>query len=54
MCNGSPDKIRGIGTIKIKIYDKVLRTLIGVQHVPNLKKNPISLGELDTSACKFF
>lgn len=37
-------KIIGIGTIRIRIYDKIVRTLT---HILDLKKNPISLSTLD-------
>lgn len=46
MGNNSTCKIVGVGTIRIKMYDGVVRTLIGVRHNPNLKKNLISLGTL--------
>ncbi|KAE8683204.1 hypothetical protein F3Y22_tig00111213pilonHSYRG00462 [Hibiscus syriacus] len=38
--------IVGIGDIIIKMYDGSVRTLSGVRHIPNLKKNLISLGTL--------
>lgn len=44
MDNGIPCKILGIGTVKIKMHDGVLRTLTSVRHVPDLKMNLISLG----------
>lgn len=50
MGNGTPCKILG-GTIIIKMFDGVLRTMIGDQHVPNLKRNLILLGELDFDGC---
>lgn len=54
MDNGKSCKILEIVIIKIKIYDGVLRTLISVRHVPNLKMNLISLGELDFRGCTTF
>ncbi|KAE8653948.1 hypothetical protein F3Y22_tig00117056pilonHSYRG00559 [Hibiscus syriacus] len=38
--------IVGIGDVRIKMYDGSVRTLSGVQHIPDLKKNLISLGTL--------
>ena len=42
-------KVFGIGTIKIKMFDNVVRTLGEVRQVPKVKKNLISLGTLDSS-----
>ncbi|KAE8721016.1 hypothetical protein F3Y22_tig00017599pilonHSYRG00003 [Hibiscus syriacus] len=38
--------IVGIGDIRIKMYDGSFRTLCGVRHIPDLKKNLISFGTL--------
>ncbi|KAE8715770.1 hypothetical protein F3Y22_tig00110160pilonHSYRG00432 [Hibiscus syriacus] len=38
--------IVGIGDVRIKMYDGSIRTLSGVRHVPDLKKNLISLDTL--------
>ena len=35
------------------MYDGIVRTLAEVRHVPDLKKNLISLGALDSDGCKF-
>lgn len=43
----------GIGTIRIKMFDGVVRTLTNIKHVPELKKNLISLGMLDSIRCSF-
>ena len=53
MGNNMPCKIIGIGSIKIRIDDGIFRTLSNVWHVPNLKKNLISLGTLDSNGYKF-
>lgn len=37
----------GIGTVTLKLVDGVPRTLQGVRHVPELRRNLISLGMLD-------
>ncbi|TXG63619.1 hypothetical protein EZV62_010613 [Acer yangbiense] len=42
-------KVTGIGTVKLKMHDGVIRTLSNVKFVPDLKRNPISLGVLDAS-----
>ncbi|KAK4431089.1 Retrovirus-related Pol polyprotein from transposon TNT 1-94 [Sesamum alatum] len=38
--------IVGIGDVRIKMYDGTVRTLCDVRHIPELKKNLISLGTL--------
>ena len=45
-------EIVGIGTIKLKMYDGTIRTIQEVRHVKGLKKNLLSLGQLDSSGCK--
>jgi hypothetical protein len=52
MGNDMACKIVGIGTIKIKMYDGIVRTLTEVRHVSKLKKNLISTSALDTIGCK--
>jgi len=42
-----------MGNIRVKMYDNTVRTLISVRHVPDLKKNLISLGVLDVDGYKF-
>ena len=37
-------EIDGIGTIKLKMYDGLIRTISGVRHVKDLKKNLLSVG----------
>ena len=49
MGNDATCKVFGIGTIKIKMFDDVVRTLGEVRHVPEVKKNLISLGTLDSN-----
>ncbi|KAK2974751.1 hypothetical protein RJ640_010011 [Escallonia rubra] len=39
------------GTIKIKMFDGIVRTLGDVRYIPDLKKNLISLGTLDSIDC---
>jgi len=45
-------EIAGIGTIKLKMYDGLIRTIIGVHHVKDLKKNLLSVGQFDSLGCK--
>jgi 5'-3' exoribonuclease 2 len=47
MSNNTACKILGIGTVRIKLHDGVVRTLTNVRHIFGLKKNLISLGTLD-------
>jgi hypothetical protein len=37
-----------LGTIKVRMFDGIVRILTNVRYVPNLKKNLISLGTLDS------
>jgi hypothetical protein len=41
-------EVKGSGTVKVKMFDGVVRRITGVLHVPRLKRNLISLGALDT------
>jgi hypothetical protein len=49
MGNGAHCKIIGIGNIRIKMFDGVVRTLCDVRHIPEVEKNLISLGTLDSN-----
>ncbi|PON40738.1 hypothetical protein TorRG33x02_339640, partial [Trema orientale] len=53
MGNNAPYKVASIGTVKIKMFDGVIRTLGGVRHVPDLKRNLISLSTLDSKGYKY-
>ncbi|KAG8474336.1 hypothetical protein CXB51_034001 [Gossypium anomalum] len=48
MGNNASCKIIGVGTIKVKMFDGVVRTLSDVRHVLELKRNLISLSTLDS------
>ena len=37
-------KVVGIGTMKLKMYDGIIRTFDNVRYAPTLEKNLISLG----------
>jgi len=43
----------GVGSIKIRMFDGIVRTWMEVRHVPELKKNLICLGVLDSRGFKF-
>ena len=45
-------KIVGIGTIKIKMFDGTICTIGEVRHVNGLKKNLLSLGQMDNYGYK--
>jgi hypothetical protein len=49
MGNDAHCKITGIGNIRIKMFDSVVKTLCEVRHIPEVKKNLISLGILDSN-----
>ena len=42
-------KVVGVGTIKVKMFGNVARTLMDVRHVPDLQNILISLGILDSN-----
>ena len=44
--NDHPCLVAGVGTIRVRMFDGVVRTLSNVKHVPELKKILISLGYL--------
>ncbi|KAG8503196.1 hypothetical protein CXB51_001204 [Gossypium anomalum] len=53
MRNNASCKIAGVGTIKVKMFDGVVKTLGDVQHVPELKRNLILLSALDSKVYKY-
>ncbi|KAK2999560.1 hypothetical protein RJ639_023203 [Escallonia herrerae] len=53
MGNNVACKVVGIGSIQIRIHDGIVRTLTDVRHVPELRKNLISLGTLDSNGCSY-
>ncbi|KAG8482631.1 hypothetical protein CXB51_024131 [Gossypium anomalum] len=53
MGNNTLCKIIGVGTIKVKMFDGVVRTLSDIRHVPELKRNLISLSTLDSKGYKY-
>ncbi|KAG8481838.1 hypothetical protein CXB51_027155 [Gossypium anomalum] len=53
MGNNASCKIAGVGTIKVKMFDGVVRTLSDVRHVPELKRNLISLSTLNSKGYRY-
>ncbi|GJU38495.1 retrovirus-related pol polyprotein from transposon TNT 1-94 [Tanacetum coccineum] len=51
-CNDNELKIIGIGSIMVKMHNGIVRTIRDVRHVEGLKKNLLSLGQLDDLGCK--
>jgi len=47
MGNDHALKIVRVGAVKIKMLDGSIRTLQGVKHVKGLRKNLLSIGQLD-------
>ena len=52
MGNDHALEIVGVGTVKIKMYDGTVRTIQEVRHLKGLKKNLLSVGQLDDLRCK--
>ena len=53
MGNDTKCRVVGIGTIRFKMFDGIVRTLTYVRHVVGLKKNLISFKALDRKGYKF-
>ncbi|KAG8481491.1 hypothetical protein CXB51_026341 [Gossypium anomalum] len=53
MGNNASCKIAGVGTIKVKMFDGVVRKLSDVRYVPELKRNLISLSTLDSKGYRY-
>ncbi|KAH9696615.1 hypothetical protein KPL71_023232 [Citrus sinensis] len=51
MGNDSSCRVVGRGSIRLKMFDGMIRELRDVRHVPDLKRNLISLGMLDKIGC---
>ncbi|KAK2995464.1 hypothetical protein RJ640_005398, partial [Escallonia rubra] len=54
MGNDVACKVVGIGSIQIRMHYGIMRTLTDVRHVPELRKNLISLGTLDSNGCSYW
>ena len=53
MGNNASCKVVGIGTMLIKMFHRVVRTLRDVRHVPDLQRDLISLSTLDAKGYKY-
>ena len=51
--NNASCKVAGIRIIRIRMLDGVVHTLSDIKHVPNLKRNLISLSTLDAKGYKY-
>ncbi|GJW89089.1 zinc finger, CCHC-type containing protein [Tanacetum coccineum] len=51
-CNDHELKIIGIGSVMVKMHDGTVYTIRDVRHVEGLKKNLLSLRQLDDLGCK--
>ena len=51
--NNHECNIKGVGHIKLKMQMDWLKLLTSVRHVPDLKRNLISLGELDKNGYSY-
>lgn len=50
--NNNPLTAYGVGSIRLRNHDGLSRTLINVRYVPNLKKNLIFVGALESKGFK--
>ncbi|XP_058085240.1 probable glutamate carboxypeptidase PLA3 isoform X2 [Magnolia sinica] len=53
MGNDNACNVVDVGRVRIKMFDGMEGTLIEVRHIPNLKKNLISLSAIEAIGCKF-
>ena len=51
--NNKSCKIAGIGSVRFKLHDESIRLLTEIRYVPDLKRNLISLGEVDRKGYVF-
>ena len=52
MGNNTTCRVVGVESVKMRMFDGMVRTLTDVRYVPDLKKNLISLGSLDKIGCR--
>ena len=53
MGNNAYCKVASIGTVRIKMFDRVVCALGEVKHFPDLKRNLISMSTLDVKGYKY-
>ncbi|KAK3017138.1 hypothetical protein RJ639_006140 [Escallonia herrerae] len=54
MGNDVACKMVGTDSIQIRMHDSIVRTLTDVRHVPELRKNLIPLGMLESNGCSYW
>ncbi|GFZ17267.1 hypothetical protein Acr_26g0005370 [Actinidia rufa] len=53
MANNTSSRVVGRGSVRFRMADGRSVTLTEIRHVPNLRKNLISIGMLDSKGCSF-
>jgi len=53
MANGTQIRVVRVGIVRICMFDGVVTTVTGIKHVPDLKRNLISLGTLDARGYQY-
>ncbi|GFS31874.1 hypothetical protein Acr_00g0019650 [Actinidia rufa] len=53
MANNTSSRVVGRGSVRFRMADGRSMTLTEVRHVPNLRRNLISIGMLDSKGCSF-
>ena len=53
MGDDSPYRIVGIGSVQIETHNGIIRTSTDVRHIPDMRKNLISLSTLDGKGYKY-
>jgi len=53
MGDNNPNEIVGIGSVRIRTHDGMVRTLDKVRHIPTMARNLISLSTLDDEGYKY-
>lgn len=48
-----PYRVTGIGSIRVRMFNKMVQISMNVKHIPELKKNLVSLGYLERSGYSF-
>ena len=48
-----PCKVAGIGIVRVRMFDGIVKTMTNVKHIPELEKNLVSLGYLESSGYSF-
>ena len=46
-------KVIDIKNVQVRMFDGIMRTLMNVKHIPELKKNLVSLGYLENYGFNF-